>query len=545
VGGGPKNASLFQPFPVSKEMRFGKRLRTVGRRGRTGSLDPAFIVAITVIFIAIAAAVAMAIPVIPQHATPSNTRHSQARFQPLLGGFPIVRVQAIGTGTSDPSVTITNVTGGDLMAVFTYSNFGDVTCFGDHRIGGHTYVNDTQYGGSAAIPIFDTLGNVFGTPSANSTTGGYIGFWFNFFNFSGSDTLTWVTTGSNCDGEFDAISVYDIGDASNYATDLSDRATFAGATTAWSITGDTIPSSFPAITLFGAMPMRPTGGCTSPTFDGNAGSDFAVRDTGAVIGTFAPESQHGGFPNTVDTFACTMGVATTGAAIMATIFVTPLAPAFAIGNNPTEVGLTETFTDGTGGGFPPYTYAWKFGDGGTSTATNPTHVYTAPGVYQVNETVTDSQANTASAVQGLGVVPHLLANVSAVPVRAFVAPTNCSLNVTTTLSFGITPYTGRLSILNSTGFRFYDHNGSSVSTAFFNATFTFGLPIGVYTVYFNTTDAVTISDTSAGFACATIPPPPPPVGPVITGFLGFAFVGLAIGLALFGVGAARRKRRGR
>ena len=47
------------------------------------------------------------------------------------------------------------------------------------------------------------------------------------------------------------------------------------------------------------------------------------------------------------------------------------------GNAPLEVD----FTDETGG--TPTTWAWTFGDGGTSTSQNPTHIYTSPGVYTV------------------------------------------------------------------------------------------------------------------------------------------------------------------
>ena len=38
------------------------------------------------------------------------------------------------------------------------------------------------------------------------------------------------------------------------------------------------------------------------------------------------------------------------------------------------------------------TYAWDFGDGGTSTAANPTHTYTANGKYTATLTVRDPQA---------------------------------------------------------------------------------------------------------------------------------------------------------
>jgi PKD repeat protein len=44
-------------------------------------------------------------------------------------------------------------------------------------------------------------------------------------------------------------------------------------------------------------------------------------------------------------------------------------------------------------GQPPFTYGWKFGDGGTSSAQNPTHTYTKSGTYTYNLTVSD-YANT-------------------------------------------------------------------------------------------------------------------------------------------------------
>ncbi|MBN2075059.1 MAG: PKD domain-containing protein, partial [Dehalococcoidales bacterium] len=51
-------------------------------------------------------------------------------------------------------------------------------------------------------------------------------------------------------------------------------------------------------------------------------------------------------------------------------------------------GDTVQFNDLTSGGMPPYTYLWKFGDGGESTDQNPTHVYDAAGDYTVELTVT-------------------------------------------------------------------------------------------------------------------------------------------------------------
>ncbi len=60
-------------------------------------------------------------------------------------------------------------------------------------------------------------------------------------------------------------------------------------------------------------------------------------------------------------------------------------------------GLTVSFTDkstDTGGSIG--THAWKFGDGGTSSATNPSHTYAVAGTYSVSETVTDSVNGSSS-----------------------------------------------------------------------------------------------------------------------------------------------------
>ncbi|WP_238481153.1 protease pro-enzyme activation domain-containing protein [Dyella telluris] len=61
-------------------------------------------------------------------------------------------------------------------------------------------------------------------------------------------------------------------------------------------------------------------------------------------------------------------------------------------------GLTATFTDSsTDSGGSISSYAWTFGDGGTSTSASPSHTYAAAGTYNVTETVTDgTSAKTSS-----------------------------------------------------------------------------------------------------------------------------------------------------
>ncbi|HST28505.1 MAG TPA: PKD domain-containing protein, partial [Rudaea sp.] len=60
-------------------------------------------------------------------------------------------------------------------------------------------------------------------------------------------------------------------------------------------------------------------------------------------------------------------------------------------------GLVATFTDSsTDAGGTIGSHSWTFGDGATSTATNPSHTYAASGSYSVTETVTDSVNSTTS-----------------------------------------------------------------------------------------------------------------------------------------------------
>ncbi|HWR28041.1 MAG TPA: PKD domain-containing protein [Candidatus Thermoplasmatota archaeon] len=62
-----------------------------------------------------------------------------------------------------------------------------------------------------------------------------------------------------------------------------------------------------------------------------------------------------------------------------------------------EIGEDIIFDGSAEGGAAPYTWAWDFGDGNTSTEQNPTHAYDAAGVYNVSLTVTDAAEETATA----------------------------------------------------------------------------------------------------------------------------------------------------
>lgn len=60
------------------------------------------------------------------------------------------------------------------------------------------------------------------------------------------------------------------------------------------------------------------------------------------------------------------------------------------------IPLAINFTGSATGGTEPYTYAWDFGDGYSSTEQNPSHTYSNAGDFTVTLTVTDSQSNQNS-----------------------------------------------------------------------------------------------------------------------------------------------------
>jgi PKD repeat protein len=100
--------------------------------------------------------------------------------------------------------------------------------------------------------------------------------------------------------------------------------------------------------------------------------------------------------------------------------ITPVVPnapvaAFIADKQTGPVPLVVQFTDQSANS--PTAWAWDFGDGGSSTAENPSHQYTAPGVYTVRLTATngagsDDEIKTSYITAGNGPVALFTANVT-------------------------------------------------------------------------------------------------------------------------------------
>ncbi len=74
----------------------------------------------------------------------------------------------------------------------------------------------------------------------------------------------------------------------------------------------------------------------------------------------------------------------------------------------TDVNLPVAFTGSATEGKSGYTYAWTFGDGGTSTSQNPSHTYATAAPETVTLTVTDALGFTATSSFSLTVNPALV-----------------------------------------------------------------------------------------------------------------------------------------
>lgn len=180
------------------------------------------------------------------------------------------------------------------------------------------------------------------------------------------------------------------------------------------------------------------------------------------------------------------------------------------------------------GGVPPYTFAWTFGDGGTSSLQSPHHSYATPGNYTVTLRVTDSTSATVSSSVAVTVVSLLVTTVNGTPLSG-AAPLTVTFHALAT--GGASPY------------RFnWTFGDGSPNSSVPNPVHTF-TAIGTYTASLTVQDSSGQTNDSYIGISVTGPSPATPGIPwtdwILTGVLtGAVLVALAVLITL-------RKGRGR
>jgi PKD repeat protein len=190
-----------------------------------------------------------------------------------------------------------------------------------------------------------------------------------------------------------------------------------------------------------------TGNPPSPNNDQSVtGTSFSPA--ASVLGPLAPGSTYYWAVDAIASCNTTLrttntgGVQTFTTAGACALTCTASVPSSATAN--TGVQFSATATPTTCAGTP--SYAWTFGDGGSSSAQNPTHTYAAAGTYNWNLTttvagVTCQKSGTISITAGCSLGCSANANTSAavntpVPFNASATPSNCASAPTYSWSFG-------------------------------------------------------------------------------------------------------------
>jgi gliding motility-associated-like protein len=126
--------------------------------------------------------------------------------------------------------------------------------------------------------------------------------------------------------------------------------------------------------------------------------------------------------------------------VIITVYPTPTVNFYA-SDTAVCMGEPVTFTSTTSSGVAgPLTYSWNFGDGTSSTASGPTHIFPAPGYYNITLSATNSQGCVSSLTKTVYI--HVLAP----PIASFTASTTYVCNppgsvMFTNTSTGTAPFT--------------------------------------------------------------------------------------------------------
>jgi PKD repeat protein len=160
------------------------------------------------------------------------------------------------------------------------------------------------------------------------------------------------------------------------------------------------PSSTPAPTAsFTASPQSGVAPLAVSFTDTSTGAPTSWAWTFGDGGTSTSQNPTHTY-NAAGSYTATLNATNAGGTTSATktisVSAAPVAPTAAFTASPTtgSAPLLVSFTDTSTG--LPTSWAWDFGDSGTSTTQNPTHTFSANGVYTVQLTATNAEGSTST-----------------------------------------------------------------------------------------------------------------------------------------------------
>jgi PKD repeat protein len=173
--------------------------------------------------------------------------------------------------------------------------------------------------------------------------------------------------------------------------------------------------------LFVSFASVVSGGVGSYAYDWNFGDGSPHAATANAAHTYTAAGSYTAtltITSGVHVKTCTQAVSVTGSTMTVTCTASPTS-----GVAPVTVAFGATAS----GGPSSYSYLWDFGDTATSTAQNPTHTYSNPGLYHAVVTVT-SGGQTAQCQKDVSVTQLLAVDCTAAPTSG-PAPLSVFFNV--------------------------------------------------------------------------------------------------------------------